>query len=282
MTEAMVRANETTVPVLPCASVEETLEFYQALGFGVAYKQTRPYIYLALEWSGVALHFGTPPKNIDPSREDAGACLVMVDEVAAYHAEFTRALRAAYGKVLARGRPRITRFRPGASRFTVVDPSGNSLIFIQRDEPAELEYGGSKSLTGLAKVLDNARVFSEFKNDDRTALRALTTGLRKYGSTAPPLDVARTLATLIELATALDDPEGVDDWRRRLTALPLTATERHQVTKTLRTPDTLHLSPTATPPQPQDRPAAAARAASPRRDPAPAETPAGADHGSTT
>jgi len=25
-----------------------------------------------------------------------------------------------------------------------MDPSGNSIIFIQRDEPAELEYGGSK------------------------------------------------------------------------------------------------------------------------------------------
>ncbi|XUL99380.1 glyoxalase [Streptomyces venezuelae ATCC 10712] len=241
MAEAMVRANETTVPVLPCVSVEETLEFYEALGFKATHKQIRPYLYLALEWSGLALHFATPPKGIDPSGEDVGGCLVLVDEVAPYHAEFTRALRAAYGKVLAKGRPRITRFRPGASRFTVVDPSGNSLIFIQRDEPAELEYGGSASLTGLARVLDNARVFSEFKNDDRTALRVLTTGLRKHGDTAPPLDVARTLATLIELATALEDPTEVDAWRRRLTALPLTETERHQVTADLRSAAALHL-----------------------------------------
>ncbi|MER8237418.1 glyoxalase [Streptomyces sp. NPDC094049] len=222
MVEAITRANETTVPVLPCASVEETLEFYRALGFAVTYQQTRPYLYLALEWSGFALHFGMPPKDFDPSREESGCCLVLVDEVAAYHAEFSRALRTAYGRVPAKGQPRITRFRPGASRFTLVDPSGNSLIFIQRDEPEELEYGGSKSLTGLAKALDNARILSEFKNDDRTALRVLTTALRRHEATAAPVDVARTLTTLIELAAVLEQTEGVDEWRRRLTTLTTT------------------------------------------------------------
>ncbi|AZM50658.1 glyoxalase [Streptomyces sp. WAC 06738] len=241
-----MRANETTVPVMPCVSAAETLEFYRALGFEVTYEQTRPYLYLALEWSGFALHFGTPPKNIDPSREDTGGCLVMVDDVAPYHAEFTRALRAAYGKVPAKGRPRITRFRPGASRFTVVDPSGNSIIFIRRDEPAELEYGGSKSLAGLARALDNARIFSEFKNDDRTALRILTTALRRHGPDAAPVDLARTLATLIELATALEETDGVAEWRRRLTALDLTDAERHRAVEGLRTAEDLRLRHTGT------------------------------------
>ncbi|WP_311137068.1 glyoxalase [Streptomyces sp. I6] len=246
MTEAMVRANETTVPVMPCASVEETLEFYQALGFGVAYRQTRPYIYLALEWSGFALHFGAPPENIDPSREDAGTCLVFVDAIAPYHAELTRAMRAAYGKILAKGRPRITRFRPGASRFTLVDPSGNSIIFIQRDEPAQLEYGGSKNLTGLAKALDNARILSEFKNDDHAALRVLTTALRRHETGSPPVDVARTLATLIGLATALDDTGGVEEWHRRLTALDLTDSERRHALEGLSNAEDLRMRRTGT------------------------------------
>ncbi|MER7758732.1 glyoxalase [Streptomyces sp. NPDC097619] len=221
-----VRANETTVPVLPCVSATETLEFYRALGFRVTYEQTRPYLYLAVEWSGFSLHFGAPPQGFDPAREDGAACLVLVDEVASYHAEFTRALRAAYGRVPSKGRPRITRYRPGASRFTLVDPSGNSLIFIRRDEPAELEYGGSQELTGLAKALDNARVFSEFKHEDRTALKILTTALRRHEDTAPRADVARTLATLVELATALEDPTAAETWRARLAALDLTdATE---------------------------------------------------------
>ncbi|MFD4370581.1 glyoxalase [Streptomyces sp. NPDC058486] len=241
MTEATTRANETAVPVMPCVSVDETVEFYEGLGFKTVYKQKRPYVYLAFAWSGFELHFGDAPAHLDPSLENGGGCLVLVDAVAPYHATFTRAMREKYGKVLVKGRPRITRFRPGASRFTLVDPSGNSIIFIQRDEPMELEYGGSKELEGLAKVLDNARIFSEFKTDDRTAFRALTVGLRKHGDTAPPADLARALATLIELATALEEYDSIDQWRRRLAEIELTDAEKRLVEDGLRNADALQL-----------------------------------------
>lgn len=80
----------------------------------------------------------------------------------------------------------MTRYRAGASRFSVVDPSGNTIIFIRRDEPAELEYGGSKRLQGLARVLDNARILREFKTDDLAAFRALNSGLRRHGGQPRP------------------------------------------------------------------------------------------------
>ncbi|GAA2894470.1 hypothetical protein GCM10010517_59170 [Streptosporangium fragile] len=208
MAEETVRANETVVPVLPCVSARETLDFYRALGFEVTYEQTRPYLYLALRWSGFDLHFGAPPRGMDEPREDIGGCLVMVDAVAPYHAAFTQAMRRAYGKVLSQGLPRITRYRAGASRFTLVDPSGNSIVFIRRDEPAELEYGGSKKLQGLARALDNARILSEFKNDDRAALRALKSALRRHGDRAAALDRALAYATLVELGAAPEDWRG--------------------------------------------------------------------------
>ncbi|MFJ3905339.1 glyoxalase [Streptomyces sp. NPDC090025] len=219
-----VTPNEGTVPVLPCVSVPETLEFYRALGFVTTYEQTRPYVYLALSYSGFQLHFGKAPEHLDPSREDGGGCLVMVDAVAPYHAAFSTAMRAAYGKVLGTGRPRITRHRKGASRFTLVDPSGNSLIFIQRDEPAELEYGGSRKLKGLARALDNARILSEFKNDDRTAVKALTVALGRYGDTAPHDELVRAHEFLVELTTALGEPEEAAAWQGRLAALPAVGT----------------------------------------------------------
>ncbi|HEX2312641.1 MAG TPA: glyoxalase, partial [Thermomonospora sp.] len=206
VSEPAVRPNETTVPLMPCASVEETLEFYGALGFEATYKQSKPYVYLALRWSGFDLHFGPPPKDLDPAREESGGCLVMVDAVAPYHAAFVEAMRRAYGKVLRSGVPRITRYRPGASRFTLVDPSGNSIIFIQRDEPMELEYGGSKELTGLARALDNARILREFKNDDLQAFRALKSAVRRHGPNAPVAERAIALCHLIDLATVLDEP----------------------------------------------------------------------------
>ncbi|MCB5178777.1 glyoxalase [Streptomyces antimicrobicus] len=244
--------DETTVPLLPCVSVEETLAFYRALGFTTTYEQTRPYVYLALSYSGFQLHFTKAPAHVDPDREDGGGCLVMVDEVAPYHAAFTRAMRGAHGKVLTTGRPRITRFRPGASRFTLVDPSGNSIMFIRRDEPAELEYGGSKELKGLARALDNARILVEFKNDDHLALKVLTVALRRHGERATPLDLGRALAWLIELGTVLGERDAVDAWRARLAAVPLDAGQRRSIEDELRDPDDLGLWPS--PPERGDAP----------------------------
>jgi hypothetical protein len=226
--DEQVRLNESTVPVLPCVAVDETVAFFQALGFEVTYQQRKPYLYLAFRWSGIDVHYGAAPDGFDPARENGGGCLVMVDAVAPYHAAFTAAMRRAYGKVLAKGRPRITRFRPGASRFTVVDPSGNSLIFIRRDEP-DFEYGGSRALQGLAKALDNARIFREFKNDDRAAMRTLVSALRRHADGAATVDRAVVLATLVELAVALDEPDKRAEWTAELRQLDLTDAERDQV-----------------------------------------------------
>ncbi|MDP9793875.1 hypothetical protein J2S43_002387 [Catenuloplanes nepalensis] len=230
MTDETIEPNETLVPLLSCYAPEETLAFWRAMGFTVTWEQRKPYLYLAFRLSGFELHYGRGPDGVDPAREETGGCLVMVDAIAPYHAHFTAAMRDAYGKVLATGLPRVTRFRAGASRFTVMDPSGNSIVFIRRDEPQGLEYGGSKQLTGLAKALDNARILREFKLDDRAAFRALNSGLRRHGDTAPAVERAMALAALIELSTALGEPERVPQWGENLRRLPLTPADRDRVT----------------------------------------------------
>ncbi|MGC5016302.1 glyoxalase [Streptosporangium sp. DT93] len=227
MGESAIRPNETTVPMMPCASVEETLAFYEMLGFEATYKQSRPYVYVKLRWSGFQLDFGPPPKGMDPALETSGGCLVMVDSVAPYHAAFVAAMRRVHGKVLSSGLPRITRYRPGASRFTLFDPSGNSIVFIQRDEPIELEYGGSKKLTGLAKALDNAQILREFKNDDLQAFRALKSAVRRHGADAPVAERGIALCHLVDLATVLGEP--ADPWAADLRALELTAEDRQRI-----------------------------------------------------
>lgn len=237
MTDETVEPNETIVPLLPCVAPEETLAFWRALGFTVTWEQHKPYLYLAFRWSGFELHYGRAAEGVDPAQERTGGCLVMVDAVAPYHARFTAAMRDAYGKVLATGLPRITRYRSGASRFTVMDPSGNSIMFIRRDEPEDLEYGGSKQLTGLAKVLDNARILREFKTDDRAAVRALQSGLRRHGAGASAVERAMALAALIELSTALDEPERAPEWGERLRKTELSPVERDQVTAFVADPE---------------------------------------------
>ncbi|WP_344870731.1 glyoxalase [Allokutzneria multivorans] len=207
------------MPLLSCVHPDETLAFWRALGFKTIYEQRKPYLYFAFRWSGFDIHYGRASDSVDPAAEKTGGCLVMVDDVAAYHATFVAAMREVYGKVLAKGLPRITRYRPGASRFTIVDPSGNSIVFIQRDEPMELEYGGSKKLAGLAKALDNARILREFKNDDRAAQRALKSGLKRHGDSASTQEKAQALEMLIEVSMELDDE--VAEWRDQLRNLPL-------------------------------------------------------------
>ncbi|MET8044912.1 glyoxalase [Micromonospora sp. NPDC005215] len=237
--EGRVQPNETAVPLLHCAAPEETLAFWRALGFEVAYEQLKPYLYLAFSWSGFQLHYGPAPKDLDPAKETSGGCLVMVDAVAAYHAAFTEAMRRGYGKVLVKGLPRMTRYRAGASRFSIVDPSGNTIIFIQRDEPKDLEYGGSSELAGLTRVLDNARILREFKMDDRAAYRALDSGMRRRAEDAPVVEQAMALAALIELSIALNKTDRVPEWGARLRALSLPPEQRTQVAQYVADPTLL-------------------------------------------
>jgi catechol 2,3-dioxygenase-like lactoylglutathione lyase family enzyme len=229
VTDESIKRNESAVPMLPCTSPEETLEFYQALGFRPTWRQTKPYLYMAFEFSGFEIHFKDPPKGLDPAEERSGGCLIEVDSIAPYHTAFKEAMKQAYGKVLVKGRPRITRYRAGASRFTLIDPSGNSIVFIRRDEPEELEYGGSKNLQGLAKALDNARIFRDFKNDDKSAARIIEAALRRYGDQAEPVERAIAFANLIELFIALEAPDKVEEFTYKLREVPLPDADRRRV-----------------------------------------------------
>lgn len=225
--------SDTAVPVLWSGDLKDTLDFYRALGYTVTHEQTRPYAYGAIEANGCAVHFAAAPPGTELPTEQVG-CLIMLDDVAERHGAFTAALRKRYGKVPAKGCPRITRFRPGQSRFSVVDPVGNTIIYIQRDEPEDVDYGGSRELDGLARVLDNVRILRDFKNDDATAIRVLEVGLRRYGTEASAVDRARALAALTELAVATGDSERAEKVRTEFRGIPLSKAERASVAAELR------------------------------------------------
>lgn len=214
----------STIPLLPCVDPDATVEFLEALGFDVADRQTKPYLYLAFTFDGVDLHFKAAAPSLDIGDELTGGCLFFVDDVADYHDAFSRRLLQRYGRIPFRGLPRIERLRPGQSRFQILDPSGNCLVFINRTEGA-ITYGGSRSLSGLAKAHDIA-IFRDFKNDDELAARALDTALRRYGDTADRIDLARALADRMELAVALDDPDTATSVESELDAMTLTDAER--------------------------------------------------------
>ncbi|TGJ97203.1 hypothetical protein DLJ96_04140, partial [Actinotalea fermentans ATCC 43279 = JCM 9966 = DSM 3133] len=130
-------ANETMVPLLPCASIDEIHDFAVALGFEVTYRQTRPNPYLALRRGGIDLHYFA----MDGFRpEDSyGSCLVVVDDTEPLYEAWAAGLRALHGKLPLSGFPRITRPRRranagGLSGFSLVDPAGNWLRVVRRPE----------------------------------------------------------------------------------------------------------------------------------------------------
>lgn len=231
---------DTAVPVLSTHDLTRTLEFWRTLGYTVTYEQHKPYVYGALRAHDCEIHYYAPPAGgHERQAQETATCLIMVDDIAGRHRDFTAALRERYGKVPAKGFGRITRFRPGQTRFSTVDPDGNWVTYIQVDGPEEVEYGGSAELSGLAKVLDNARILRDFKDDDNAAERALEAGLRRHGADASRIDRARAYAALAELAVALENPAKADARRADLAALSLTESERAELATELDAADDL-------------------------------------------
>ncbi len=236
---------EEMIPVLPCVSLPDTLAFYRVLGFEVTYEQTRPYVYGAVRRGGMNVHF-MGIKGLDP-RAAFSTCLVMVPEVEALHATFAGALRGAYGKVPVAGIPRITRMKPGQSRFTIVDVAGNSLIFIKQgapeeDETAEHATAPREGESRLARALRLAARLRDFRNDDPAAAKVLDAALAHVeAAQAPtfPLERARAMVARIELAVALGDPARAETLRAEVDTLPLADPERAQLRAELERVDAL-------------------------------------------
>lgn len=213
------------VPLLPCAAAEATIDFLTSLGFEVTHHQSEPYLSLAVRLGDAELHYVDVPEGLQFARE-SGGCMVMADAIDEYHHAFTEGMRRRYGKVLATGQPRVSRLRPGQTRFQVIDPTGNYILFIRRDEPTHLDYGGAPSLHGLAREVDNARILRDFKMDDHAAAAALDAGLSRFGGTADTRVMAEALAVRAELAVALGERDRAVQLTRQIEELDLTETDR--------------------------------------------------------
>jgi catechol 2,3-dioxygenase-like lactoylglutathione lyase family enzyme len=173
------RGQVVAVPVLPCRALDDVLGFYEALGFEVTSRQERPNPYAATRWNCVDVHFYG---DSDHAPDRGAICLLLVDEVEELHERFRRSLRASLGRVPTSGLPRITRMRPGQTRFTVVDPAGNSVLFITHGEPDPHEEIRrlAATLSPLGKAIRNAEVLRDYKNDNAACARVLRGALARF------------------------------------------------------------------------------------------------------
>ena len=72
-------ANELTIPLLPCPSIDEIASFYEMLGFEITYRQTRPNPHVALRREDINLHF-FGMDGYDPA-QSYSTCLVVVPDI---------------------------------------------------------------------------------------------------------------------------------------------------------------------------------------------------------
>jgi hypothetical protein len=214
-----------TVPVLFAASLDETLDFWEALGYEKTYYQKSPYGYGVMSRGEYDLHF-IQQKWLKPEENPYG-CLVMVTDVEAVHQNFSNVLKGKLGRVPNKGLPRITRIRPGQTRFTVTDPSGNWVTFIKFGEEDQdaWENADAEGQTKLEQAISRARRFHEFKLDLSGAAKVLDVALERYSDEANIL-IARALLLRAEIALDAEETAAAGASLQKLRELPLSEEER--------------------------------------------------------
>lgn len=224
-------ADERTYPCLPCADIDQAVDFYKVLGFARTYRQIAPNPYAVVVRDDLQLHlFGMP--DFKPA-DSYGGVIVVVPDVDALYRDFAVGLRAAYGKLPTMGFPRITRPRKrfGTVRgFSVVDVGGNWLR-ISRAGDTE-EEANAEPTAGLARILDVAARLGDAHGDEALALKTLETGLRRFPD-APVLERARALLYRAELAVRTGNADLARSSLAAVRGLKMTRQQRASVAQEL-------------------------------------------------
>ncbi|MFI9531187.1 VOC family protein [Micromonospora rosaria] len=226
-------ADETTVPLLPCASIDDMADFYEVLGFRTAYRQRRPNPYVVMQREDLHLHF-FEIDGFDPA-QSYGSCLVLTPDIDGLHRAFAAGMRAAYGKVLVSGTPRMTRPRArrnaaGVSGFSVIDPGGNWIRVVHRVAAAQPAPVGR-----LATALANAVVQADSRGEVRQAVRILDSALARPEAGDDPVARVEVLVYRAELAMVLHDPGTATEMLAAVERVVMTADESARAGAALQT-----------------------------------------------
>jgi hypothetical protein len=226
-------ANEITVPLLPCRSIDEIVEFYTMLGFDQTYYQLRPNPCVGLQREDLQLQFFSMP-DFRPD-DSYGSCVVLVSDTGALFEAFAAGMRKAHGKLLVSGIPRMTRPRKRKNAeyhagFTVIDPGGNWIrIMAAKPAPKEQETARSK----LMKSLHSAVVMGDSNGNHVRAAQILDAALVRDQDTATTAELVEVLAYRAELALRAEDTTAARDALARARALTLSEAEREKLGETL-------------------------------------------------
>ncbi|QMV42351.1 bleomycin resistance protein [Cohnella cholangitidis] len=166
--------NGIAIPIFPCRSIDEQLDFYQALGFEVTYRQAKPNLYACVRHRVAELHFFVL-KQLEPTNSYS-MCYVSVPDVDAVYAQFCDKLKEAYRKIPSKGFPRISKLNNLAEdrRFNLIDPAGNRLLIGQkRDSPEPIRNDRPARPSRLANAFETAYRLAYAKDEPAEAAKVL-------------------------------------------------------------------------------------------------------------
>ena len=218
-------ANERTYPILPCRELDESIAFYESLGFKRTYRQVRPNPSAVVALEDIQIHlFGM--EGFDPAQSYGSVIIAVPDPDSLYH-DLASRLRAAYGKLPVAGIPRILRPRKryGTVRgFTVVDPGGNWLRVYKLGDSEE--ESAAEKAEGLTQIINVAARLGDAHGDESLALKTLENGLHRFRDVAGALELARAQLYRAELAVRTKDYELARSSLAAAKSLDLTDEER--------------------------------------------------------
>lgn len=199
-------ANERTYPCLPCGDLDESIAFYESIGFKRTYRQVRPNPYAVVGLEDIQIHlFGI--EGFDPA-DSYGTVIVAVPDPDSLYRDFAAGLRKTHGKLPVAGIPRILRPRKkyGTVRgFSVVDPGGNWLRISRLGESEEED--SAEKAEGLTQIIYVAARLGDAHGDEVLALKTLESGLTRFGEAAKAIELARAYLYRAELAVRTGNRE---------------------------------------------------------------------------
>jgi hypothetical protein len=191
-------ANERTYAILPCRELDESISFYETLGFKRTYRQIRPNPSAVVALEDIHIHLA----GIDGFKpEDSyGSVIITVPDPDSLYRDFAAKLRGTYGKLPVTGIPRILRPRKKygtVSGFSVVDPGGNWLRIYKLGDTEEED--SAKEVEGLAGFINVAARLGDARGDEALALKTLESGIKRFPD-APAIERAKAYLYRAELA----------------------------------------------------------------------------------
>jgi hypothetical protein len=224
---------EKTIPLLPCPAIQPVVDFYLALGFENTLLQKSPYPYAVMERGAIELQF-FGMKEYDPTQSYSGV-YVVTEDVDSLHTAFRAGLKEAYGKIPARGLPRIGPLKDmsyGMRQFLMTDPGGNSIRVGQPISEDQSHRAAPKDT--FAKALHFGALFADSKEDLPGAAKVLDRALARTGETPTAVQLVQLLVLRADVAQRTQDPERAAELLERAAAVPLEDGERESVRDDLR------------------------------------------------